>query len=476
VAGTDNVPDNFQELLTAYTGLTISGTDQDKVSTFLQNRLSELRLDGLPAYLELLQAPTLAADQEWQQIVQALTVPESFFLRDKGQMHILQQHILPELIQRNRHHRQLRIWSAGCSTGEEPYSLALLLQQLLPDAHDWDVLILGTDINDKVLTKARAGLYTRWSLRDVGTDVLAYFQSAAHGLLSLDATIRDKVTFRRVNLLKTPFPDFELSNIDLILCRNVFIYFDPQAIATVLDKFTQTLNPGGYLMTGHGELYQQNLNGLETRLFLESVVYQRTVKNPPLGLAPLPLPLPLFEALPDNPIEETLAPPAPAEPSEPEPKPEFDHAAAMNEAYLAGDYAGVLAIAQTRPAQDADFAVYYWSAKAFACMGQYHTAETRLQLAFALNPRSVPCHYLLAHIKELQHDIEQAKSLLHKTILLDESFVLPYLDLAALYETDDPEKHGQLRGQALALLNKLPPDHYFEEIEAHVSDLIQALP
>jgi len=466
------VINDFHEMLTAYTGLTIADTDQDKVRTFLQNRLAELRLEGLPAYLGLLRGQTLDADHEWQQVVQALTVPESFFLRDKGQMHLLQQQILPELIQRNRHHRQLRLWSAGCSTGEEPYSLALLLQQLLPDAHDWDVLILGTDINDQVLTKARAGLYTRWSLRDVGPDVLAYFQPAAHGLLSLDASIRDKVTFRRVNLLKTPFPDFEINNIDLILCRNVFIYFDPQAIATVLDKFTQTLQPGGYLVTGHGELYQQNLNGLETRLFLESVVYQRTVKNPPLALAPLPLPV--FDPVASPPVEEAVATPATAGTSAPEPVP--DHATAMKQAYQAGDYAGVLAIAQTMPAQDADFAVYYWSAKAFACMGQYHTAETRLQLAFALNPRSVPCHYLLAHIKELQHDIEQAKSLLHKTILLDETFVLAYLDLAALYEGDDPERYGQLRGQALSLLHKLPSDHYLDDVDAYVRDLIQALP
>lgn len=460
---------DFQTLLTSYTGLTITPTDQNKVQKFLAHRIAELRLPGLPAYLGLLRTPNLAADQEWQQVVQALTVPESFFMRDKGQMQILQQHILPELIQRNRQHRQLRIWSAGCSTGEEPYSLALLLRDLLPDAQDWDLLILGTDINDKVLTKARSGLYTRWSLRDVGQDVLRFFQPAAQGMLLLDAAIRGQVTFRRANLLQTPFPDLEINNIDLILCRNVFIYFDPEAITTVLEKFTQTLQPNGYLLTGHGELYQQALHGLETKMFLESVAYQRKGKRFPAMLTAKPA-VPTPTPVKPSPSQDKT--PAPTAQAQDKP----DHAAAMRKAYQMGDYTGVLAIAQIMPTQDADFACHYWSAKAFACIGQYHTAEMRLQSALALNPRSVDCHYLLAHIKELQHDLEQAKALLHKTIILDESFVLPYLDLAALYEGTDPEKHGQLRSQALGLLNQLPAGHYFDDIDAYARDLIQDLP
>lgn len=458
----------FQALLTTHTGLTIAPSDNDKVERFLQHRLAELRLPDLSDYLQLLETQSMLADQEWQHIAQTLTVPESFFLRDKGQMHILKEHILPELIQRNRHSRQLRLWSAGCSTGEEPYSLALLLHQLLPDIHDWDVMLLGSDINDKVLAKARAGLYTRWSLRDVGPEVQTYFQPAAHGLLSLDAAIRDKVSFRRVNLLQTPFPDLEINNIDLILCRNVFIYFDQQAIATVLDKFTRTLKPEGYLLTGHGELYQQSLEDLETRLFLESVVYQRCTNK----RASLPT------MLPRETITPTLLPKitsATVAPKTAITHTELTLAERMQHAYQQGDYAVVLAIAQTQPVQNADFDTYYWSAKAFACTGQYHTAENRLQDALALKPRSASCHYLLAHVKESQNDLESAKAFLHKTILLDETFVPAYLDLATLYEQAEPEKYQQLCAQALAWLQKLPPDHYFDDLAAHARELIPQL-
>ena len=459
----------FHSLLTAQTGLTIAASDYDKVNRFLQHRLAELRLADFSSYLELLSAPSLMADQEWQHIVQALTVPESFFLRDKGQMRILQEHILPELIQRNRFSRQLRIWSAGCSTGEEPYSIALLLQQLLPDIHDWDILILGTDINDKVLTKARAGLYTRWSLRDVDSEILTYFQPAAQGLLSLDAAIRDKVSFRRVNLLQTPFPDLEINEIDLILCRNVFIYFDQQAIASVLEKFIQTLKPHGYLITGHGELYQQALNGLETCLFVESVVYQRSTKKPAA------LTQHIIETKP--PI--ALSVKAETKPIKPEPTanvPLLSVAASLQQAYQQQDYSNVLAIAQTQPSDIPNFDSSYWSAKAFACMGQYHTAESRLQDALALKPKSADCYYLLAHIKESQNDLESAKALLQKTIVLDENFGPAYLDLAALCEQEEPDRYQQLNAQALARLKQMPPEHYFDDLAAHVRELIPLLP
>ncbi len=455
---------DFKSLLTRYTGLAMTGNDQDKLLKFLNNRLLELKLADLSDYLDMLAANTLAADQEWQAVVQALTVPESFFLRDKGQMNILQNHILPELIQRNQQSRQLRIWSAGCSTGEEPYSLALLLHKLLPDAHEWDVLILGTDINDKVLTKARAGLYSTWSLRDIEPEILGHFQPEAHGLLSLDASIREKVSFRRVNLLQTPFPDLEINNIDLILCRNVFIYFDPEAIATVLEKFVPTLKPDGYLITGHGELYQQSLNGLRTRLFLESVVYQRTPHTRPEHWS-LPLP--------KRPLSPVIAVAAPSKQAAFEEK--RDTTTELSDAYQRGDYPAVLATAQKKLLQTVDFESYYWSAKAYASLGQYHTAETRLQSALALDARSARCYYLLAHIKESQSEIEQAELLLNQVIALDETFIPAYLELAVLYEQDDEQKHREMREQALRLLNRLPSEHYFADYDAHAGDLIRQL-
>jgi len=293
---------------------------------------------------------------------------------------------------------------------------------------------------------------------------LTYFQPAAHGLLSLDASIRQKVTFRRVNLLKTPFPDLEINAIDLILCRNVFIYFDQQAITTVLEKFTQTLKPEGYLLTGHGELYQQPLQGLQTHLYVESVVYQRTVRpflkvSDKLAELPRKPSPPVLSEMP----EATVKPP------------KADPVTEMILAYQMGNYTGVLAIAQTLLSQEPNFEAHYWSAKAFASLGQYHTAESRLESALALDPRSARCFYLLAHIKESQNDSELAKSLLNKAIVLDETFIPAYLDLAVLYETEDPTKHQHMRQQAVVLLKKLPPEAYLDDFSSQVHELIQQL-
>jgi chemotaxis protein methyltransferase CheR len=458
--------DGFKQLLVQHAGLAMTHNDDDKVLAFLRTRLAELNLGALPNYLNLLTADNLATDQEWQHVVQALTVPESFFLRDKGQMHILHTHILPELIQRNQNRRQLRVWSAGCSTGEEPYSLAFLIQKLLPIDQDWEILILGTDINDKVLAKARDGLYSRWSLRDTEPEILGYFQPAAQGLLLLDASIRNKVVFRRVNLLQTPFPDLEINNIDLILCRNVFIYFDQQAIATVLEKFIKTLNPGGYLMTGHGELYQQPLNGLQTQLFLESVVYQRDYHK---TADPCPAPSYAVTPLASKPTAPSVLPP------DAEETPARHIAEELRATYQRGDYEGVVALAQQHLLPVADFAAYYWSAKAYASLGHYHTAQNRLKTALELNPASAHCHYLLAQIKELQDDTEQSKALLNKVITLDETYIPAYLELSQLYEQEDPLQCQAMREQALRLLNQLPPDHYLEELDVSASDLIQQL-
>jgi chemotaxis protein methyltransferase CheR len=147
----------------------------------------------------------------------------------------------------------------------------------------------------------------------------------------------------------------------------------------------------------------------------------------------------------------------------------------MANAYERGDYTGVLAIAQTLLSQEPNFDAHYWSAKAFASLGQYYTAENRLESALALNARSARSYYLLAHIKESQNEIEQAKSLLNKAIVLDENFIPAYLELSELYEEEDQSKHQYMREQALGLLRKLPPEHYLEDFASHVHELIQQL-
>ncbi len=171
----------------------------------------------------------------------------------------------------------MRIWSAGCSTGEEAYSLAILLTELIPDWQHWHLHILGTDINIESIKKARQGVYGNWSFRTVDEQKKKAYFTPKKDNWQIQDWIKQLVKFEYGNLVKDNFPDFtsDIAMMDLIVCRNVFVYFEAEAIAQVLRKFHQTLRPGGYLLTAHAELYGQQLDDFYSHVFPQSVIYQR---------------------------------------------------------------------------------------------------------------------------------------------------------------------------------------------------------
>lgn len=271
----------FIRLIAKHTGLEIRERDRATLSEKIFLRMKALQLPFPENYYQLLESPTFDSHQEWQKLVVLLTNLESYFFRDKEQFNLLKNHILPELINRKKSNKALRICSAGCSTGEEPYSLAILLKELLPDLEEWNLLILGIDINPEALQKARTGIYRPWSFRNTNAAIEQRYFRLINNHYHLDAQIKQMLTFQTLNLVKDPLPqpNSELQDFDLILCRNVFIYFEASTIAKVLDKFYHALQPFGYLITGHAELYGQDLSQFQTKVFPESLVYQRQVDN-----------------------------------------------------------------------------------------------------------------------------------------------------------------------------------------------------
>jgi len=264
----------FIKLITQQTGLKIREPDQTDLSEKIFVRMKALKIFFPEEYYQLLEYNTSESYQEWQKLVLLLTNLESYFFRDQEQFKLLRDRILPELIQRQEHNKTLRIFSAGCSTGEEPLSLAILLKELIPDPEQWNLMILGVDINQDALKKAKQGIYTPWSLRSIDPEIMQQYFLHSNNQYYLDLQIQQMVTFKYINLVKDSFNEHnEMKNIDLIICRNVFIYFELSAIAKVLDKFNQILQPSGYLITGHTELCGQDLSHFETKLFPESLVY-----------------------------------------------------------------------------------------------------------------------------------------------------------------------------------------------------------
>lgn len=220
------------------------------------------------AYLSRLQTEELSSSL-WASLVDRLTIAETYFYRDEGQIELLRSELLPQLL-REASGRRLRIWSAGCSSGEELYTLAILLENL--GLSDFD--LLGTDVNPAVLEQARSGRYRERSLRKLPDSVLQrHFQIAERGRV-LAPRHQARARFQVHNLAgPTGWPR---PGMDLIVCRNVLIYFARKKLPEILDQFFKTLRPGGYLLTGHGELLTVK-TPFEVVQHPGSLVYRRPV-------------------------------------------------------------------------------------------------------------------------------------------------------------------------------------------------------
>jgi chemotaxis protein methyltransferase CheR len=258
-------------------GIRISNDEKPKLTEILRKRMTVHSVQDPLLYFQLVESPSREGIAEWEQLLALFLNGETHFFRDSGQITLLKDQILPTLIHRRKAERSLRIWSAGCSTGEEAYSLAILVDQLLPDRQNWEIFILGTDINRRSIQHAQHGIYGQWAFRKVDLDLQQrYFQQRGSQWI-LNEPIRKMVTFRNSNIFADTFSSSNLGiyDLDLIICRNVFLYFHTDAIGHVVKKMSETLTSKGYFLTGHGELPAKTLGWLQAKNFPDSVIYQR---------------------------------------------------------------------------------------------------------------------------------------------------------------------------------------------------------
>ncbi|MEJ2200668.1 MAG: CheR family methyltransferase, partial [Desulfuromonadaceae bacterium] len=197
----------------------------------------------------------------------------------------LQHVVIPELIKHNRSRRVLRIWSAGCSTGEEPYSLAMLLLEKFPELVDWEVHILATDINYQALRQAREGVYGERSLRSTEADYRERYFIPVGDRFVMAPEVRNLVQFSHLNLQTGLYPSGYngTSDVDLLFCRNVMIYFRQETNRKIIERFSRCLRPDGFLFLGQAETLQ-NLSTQFSSVHCQGGFYYRLLS------APLPLP------------------------------------------------------------------------------------------------------------------------------------------------------------------------------------------
>jgi chemotaxis protein methyltransferase CheR len=244
--------DDFEFIATTLyedAGIHLPASKASLVYSRLTKRLRKLGLESFRDYCALV-GSSGGADER-SQMIAALTTNVTRFFREPHHFDHLKSRLIEPAMNDIRAGRRIRIWSAGCSSGQEPYSVALSILSLMPDVRSYDVRILATDINPHVLQTARRGVYSAEEVASIPLDLRrAWMEAGAQGALRLDDAARGLVTFRALNLISA----WPMSGLfDAVFCRNVVIYFDEKTQMRLLNRMTALIRPGGYLYLGHSE-------------------------------------------------------------------------------------------------------------------------------------------------------------------------------------------------------------------------------
>lgn len=247
---TDRDFNHLRQLVTRETGIVITDAKRQMIYGRLSRRLRILGIDNFTEYCRLLEDK---AAGELTAFINAITTNLTSFFRESHHFSYLQGTVVPELLKKNAASRRIRIWSAGCSTGEEPYSIALAMREVLPD-DGWDCRILATDIDTDVLSKGERGVYSAERVAGISDDRLrAWFARGSgsnQGFVRASPQLREMITFRQLNLMG----DWPVKGpIDVLFCRNVVIYFDKETQRRIFNKYAEIMSEGATLFIGHSE-------------------------------------------------------------------------------------------------------------------------------------------------------------------------------------------------------------------------------
>jgi len=263
----------FCEYFYRRTGISFAENKRYFVDKRLLDRIQKTGASGVEDYFARLRRHD--ANDEIEILINLLTINETYFYREDHQLECLANGILPEVVSGRRKGDGIRIWSMPCSTGEEPYSIAIYLLENWPQVDDYDIEIMASDIDTNVLRAAEGGIYDARSLHRLSPDLVRkYFVSAgAEGFKLIDA-IRQSVRFTKVNASDVAEMR-RFGSIDVIFCRNMLIYFDDRSRRQVVESFYDSLGQGGFICLGHSESMSRISSLFEVRKFPQAIVYQK---------------------------------------------------------------------------------------------------------------------------------------------------------------------------------------------------------
>jgi chemotaxis protein methyltransferase CheR len=472
----------FGQLLLEKYGLNFSENRRSELESAVIQSFAASTFSRLEDYLQFLGSEA-DGGAELERLVNVATVNETHFFRDSGQFDALATQILPELIKRRQSMRTLRLWSAGCSSGEEPYSLAILLHELLPDVNEWSITILGTDVNTNALDRARRAVFSAWSFREEQSKRLRdkYFIPQGNRW-ELKPAIKRMVTFSRMNLVTPSYPDYETNTnfIDLILCRNVLIYLGEKVAREIINRFFECLQPGGWLVVAPAEGSQEMFKRYKMRSFPSAILYQRMTQTAILrqekvrvrsatGGLRMPtgtLRVPTGALRPPNGRTKPLQRTEPLTTPRPLPPPGLSPAEEQNLYEQAQDL-----IVYGHPEQALEILMKLTGSKTIrdkvcvllaqinANRGNWDQSETWCLQAIRQNRLSLDAYYTLSLVLQHKDNLEHAIEAMRKVVYLDHSDVLGHFGLANLFfESAQFPKAIKSLDNALRLLENRPPD------------------
>src|SRR6185369_15914737 len=435
--------------------------------------------DSEECMLWLMSAP-LSREQS-DILARSLTIGETYFLRDPQSYRVLEEQVLPQIISARRTGEKcLRIWSAGCSTGEEPYSIAILLSRILPDLEDWNITLLATDINPVALERGRQGVYGNWSFRDAPPWLMDYFRKRKDGRFEIIPTIRKMVRFSYLNLAEDGYPSLLNSTnaIDIIFCRNVMLYFEQALIERMIEKFHNVLQDGGWLFVSPTEVSCRTLDGFSCKRFPGAFVYRKGNEDgekrelrpfvPALSTRPLAeltagtLHQPLQKlpaAVPSLPSAHEPAADNVAESSDAE-------GSAFRQSYLEavalydkGSYeSATVKVREVLALEQDDADALELLSKSYADVGKLAEARQCCEEAIKADKLRAHNHYLLSIILEEQGELDEAAAALQRALYIDQDFVLAHFALGNMNRQAGKKKEAERNfGNALRILERREP-------------------
>jgi len=433
--------DRFHGFLVQLSGLHFDHSNSKILERGACRRMRALRMESYEEYFRYLKRYQNSR-QELKKLLSLLTVGETFFFRYRAHFEALQQQIIPELIERNREQRRLRIWSAGCSTGEEPYSIAMLLLEHFPELADWQVDILATDINYQSLRRAREGIYRKRALRVTTPEYRERYFIPSGGRFEVAPEPRRMVQFGYLNLQTGRYPaaDNGTADIDLLFCRNVMIYFRQETNRRIMDRIARCLRPSGVLFLGHAATLQDLSDCFLPEHYRGGFFYR-------LPEAPRPAPAVVPHPPVIAPSRPVVRPPESAAPTKPKRKVPV---AAMPAGTVEPGADELLE--QARQAFDREeFAVAETAFErllrlrpelvpALIGMGFIRANQERheealefCERALAVDDLAADAYFLRGLIFELRDELAESIEEYRKALLLDLDFIMPHYNLSRIY-------------------------------------------